>query len=418
MSGSQDIWIRNEWLSASTHDVAGSLSFSWFPLTNSSGSSTLLRMPIEFKCPQCESLLRVDDENAGKRARCPHCGTINRIPGELVESSAPEPPVSQQFFIDSVSGQTYGPILKSELDQWVSQGRVSGSCLIRGTGQTTGQPAAVYYPALSEKQPLEEYQPGSAASPFSKPTPPSPPEKNAGFDPYASPTTSGRPAGIQTYVTNAMTPVKIDLGQLFSLSYELFVQNLGLLIAAAVICLVPQLFINIVEYMAEDRNGNMGLLAWLIILVMNLIQTFLVIGQTRIALNIVRGREVDFSELFSGGDKFFSIIGFSILIFVPMACSLLLLVVPFVFLLLYFWPSYTLIVDRKSSVLDSFGMAHKIGAPNLMNSFVLGLASFGIVLLGMLACGIGLIFSSGFLSVLWAAAYLLMSGQVGIRNIQ
>lgn len=395
-------------------------SIFWFPLTKSPGSSTLLRMPIEFKCPQCESLLRVDDLNAGKRARCPHCGTINRIPGELIETT-PEPPVSQQFFIDSVSGQTYGPILKSELDQWVSQGRISGSCLIRGTGQTEGQPASVYYPALAEKQPLPEYQPGSqpSASAFTGSLATSTPEKKPGFDPYAAPLSpAGRTSKFQTYVTDAMAPVKIDLGQIFSLTYDLFVQNLGLLISAAVICLVPQIFINIVEYMAEDQNGQMNLFAWMIVLVLNLIQSFLVIGQTRISLRVVRGQEVDFSELFSGGDKLLPVIGYSILIFIPMVCSLLLLVVPFVFLLLYFWPSYTLIVDNKSSVFDSFGMAFRFGECNLMNSFVLGLASFGIVILGMLACGIGLVFSSGFLSVLWAAAYLMMSGQVRIQNSQ
>lgn len=38
-------------------------------------------MAIEFECKACLSTLRVPDENAGKKARCPSCQTIVMIPG-------------------------------------------------------------------------------------------------------------------------------------------------------------------------------------------------------------------------------------------------------------------------------------------------------------------------------------------------
>lgn len=37
-------------------------------------------MPIEISCLNCESVLRVADEHAGKSARCPQCAAINPIP--------------------------------------------------------------------------------------------------------------------------------------------------------------------------------------------------------------------------------------------------------------------------------------------------------------------------------------------------
>ena len=37
-------------------------------------------MPIDFSCTGCAKLLRVSDESAGKDARCPDCGAINRVP--------------------------------------------------------------------------------------------------------------------------------------------------------------------------------------------------------------------------------------------------------------------------------------------------------------------------------------------------
>lgn len=39
-------------------------------------------MAIEFRCTQCGKLLRTKDETAGKKAKCPECGTILAIPME------------------------------------------------------------------------------------------------------------------------------------------------------------------------------------------------------------------------------------------------------------------------------------------------------------------------------------------------
>src|SRR6188474_2034383 len=36
-------------------------------------------MPIVFRCIRCQKTLRVGDEAAGKKARCPDCGTIQDV---------------------------------------------------------------------------------------------------------------------------------------------------------------------------------------------------------------------------------------------------------------------------------------------------------------------------------------------------
>jgi phage FluMu protein Com len=33
-------------------------------------------MTIEFRCVNCNKLLRVNDEAAGKKAKCPECATV------------------------------------------------------------------------------------------------------------------------------------------------------------------------------------------------------------------------------------------------------------------------------------------------------------------------------------------------------
>src|SRR5688572_3752789 len=49
-------------------------------------------MPIEFSCTGCQKLLRVSDESAGKDARCPDCGAINRVPAGSLFAPGPVGP--------------------------------------------------------------------------------------------------------------------------------------------------------------------------------------------------------------------------------------------------------------------------------------------------------------------------------------
>lgn len=58
-------------------------------------------MPIEMNCTGCGQTLRVADEHAGKKARCPACGTIAEVPWAgaevqpVAEPSNPFSPTSQ-----------------------------------------------------------------------------------------------------------------------------------------------------------------------------------------------------------------------------------------------------------------------------------------------------------------------------------
>ena len=53
-------------------------------------------MPIEFRCPQCEKLLRVPDESAGAKAKCPQCGAIADVPqSEATNSGDQASPFSE-----------------------------------------------------------------------------------------------------------------------------------------------------------------------------------------------------------------------------------------------------------------------------------------------------------------------------------
>lgn len=42
-------------------------------------------MAIEFRCTQCNNLLRTGDDTAGKQAQCPQCGAIGTVPSSAAE---------------------------------------------------------------------------------------------------------------------------------------------------------------------------------------------------------------------------------------------------------------------------------------------------------------------------------------------
>ena len=60
-------------------------------------------MPIEFVCPNCEQMLRVPDDAAGKSARCPVCSVVNAIPASVILPTEESP----HSFSDDVPEQPY-----------------------------------------------------------------------------------------------------------------------------------------------------------------------------------------------------------------------------------------------------------------------------------------------------------------------
>jgi len=171
---------------------------------------------IEFECAACKTVLRVDESHAGKRARCPKCGMIHDVPRPTTgtpQSGAPltSPTGSGPTFGDSggspldspstqlphgssspselptyalggtwelrgADGQTYGPVDKTELDQWAQEGQVSPACYVREQG---GEwfPASQLYPHIAAAKTVPhphligDQPPGQPVShnPFSSP---------------------------------------------------------------------------------------------------------------------------------------------------------------------------------------------------------------------------------------------------------
>ena len=148
-------------------------------------------MAVVFPCCQCKSELRIDEKDRGKKARCPRCGMIQPVeasewelekepdperPDESIDDPdnqetiyRPSPPnllsgnadigttleansASVGYEMKTPDGSVYGPVDRTELDQWAEHGRVSSQCLVRVEGKTFWQSALNLYPQLSDLQ--------------------------------------------------------------------------------------------------------------------------------------------------------------------------------------------------------------------------------------------------------------------------
>lgn len=101
-------------------------------------------MAIETTCPGCGKLLRVGDEAAGKPMRCPACNRVSAAPSAVPTAAIPE----TEWYMRTPEGHTYGPVKKSELDNWAAEGRMAADCLLSQSASGPWSPATQLFPAL------------------------------------------------------------------------------------------------------------------------------------------------------------------------------------------------------------------------------------------------------------------------------
>jgi hypothetical protein len=291
-------------------------------------------MPIEFGCSGCRNQLRVADEHAGKDARCPQCGAINRVPDSASTFSA------------------------RRSDETAKKDWAFGEA-----GQST------------------------APSPFGA----------AAINPYAAPQAASYEPDY-----GQQGPRAVGAETVFNHAFKVWQDNLGLLVGVTVVIAavswVFSVFLGMIQFaLMQDPNGRdiepfVRLLGGL---TNQAIQLFLGIGEAQIALKLARGQRAEFGDLFGGGKRFLPVVGISILLGLTIVLGYVLLIVPGIILTLMLWPAYYLVLDEKAGIIESFSQAAAITKGNWGNVFVLGLFAFGIMLLGLLAVCIGLIFAAG-----------------------
>ena len=316
-------------------------------------------MAIEFRCTQCNKLLRTGEGTAGKQAKCPECGTVLTVPEAGIAPSADVPPLSA-VPTPPPDSQAVSPF-----------------------GDRAAQP------------------------------PPFDPE-----NPYAAPSEYGVGGPSQAPAPGAFTPTIIDLNDIFSRTWEIFKQQWGMCLAVVVIVGAISFGVNIVVSLvchgigvAAGDDAVRMLLSLFGNLVTTVFSIWIGIGQSLYFLKVARGQRAEFGEIFSGGPFFFSIFVASLLVGLIVMVGFVLCIVPGVIFALMFSQFYFLILDRNVGIMDSLNISKQITTGNKLTLFLIGLVEIGLAVLGLLACCVGLLAVVPFLTLLAPVTYLVMTGQ-------
>lgn len=305
-------------------------------------------MPIEFLCDGCQQQLRVPDDSAGKQAKCPNCSAVLTVP--VASPNAPDP-----------------------------------TPLINPLGAGGASPR------------------GNAAE--------------ATPNPYASPSAVSQSS---PFVPGELSVQLIDPGYALSSAWALFKTNAGVLIGSYVVLMVCNFGISFVgafiqgtlaQALADPQAPAVMLTGVGSSILNQVVQLWLTVGFIRITLAVARNQPAEIAMLMSGGPYLLRYIGAAILFGLAVFVGFLLLIVPGIYIALTYWSYMYFIIDRNCGVFESFQLAGTHAAGNRGNVFLLGLIAMGLMVLGMLACGVGILVAGPLVMMMFTIAYLMMTGQ-------
>jgi hypothetical protein len=309
-------------------------------------------MPIDFSCTGCAKQLRVSDDSAGKDARCPECGSINRVPAAGAASIAP-----------------------------------------------TAAPPPLFNPASSAPASSNPFG-AAAVNPYAAP-------QAAAYKPdygqYATGEIRPTVVGVEPILKYAWQIWQENLGLLVG-AYATF---LGISFATLIPLLIVQGALQ-----ANNNEEAAVVVALAGHAIAMVVQIFLGTGLVQITLKLARRQRAEFGELFGGGSRFLPVLGVSLLLGVAIFVGTMACIVPGILLLLMLWPAYFLVIDNKSPVMESFGKASEITKGNWGTGFLLLLLAYAMELVGFLVLCVGLLFAIPLIMMMATTAYLMMSGQI------
>ncbi|MGJ8672922.1 GYF domain-containing protein [Rubritalea sp.] len=311
----------------------------------------------------------------------------------------------------TLNGKQAGPISQDEL-----------------THKLTGQLPA---DTLVWKEGMSEWLTASSIPDFSQTQPPSPahsnsapqePKASSDTNPYASPTSNVLDQTIVNEVTELPAePVQLDVGFCIKQGWKHTMRNFGLVFLTGfvyliVIVVISGLFsaigsaidgpqtapeINYESMEASDAffasieaENQTGPVGSLLEIVSNIFQAFLAMGLTAFALTHVRGGEASVGQLFTqSGSKLLKVIGATILYYLAIFVGTIFLIIPGIYIAIRYMYYQIAIVDKDLGVMESFKYSSELTRQNKWRIIGLGLINFLIIMAGMMALFIGLIWA-------------------------
>ncbi len=256
-------------------------------------------------------------------------------------------------------------------------------------------------------------------SPQEQPNKPAPASEN----PYATaPMAGGGFAAGPEKSSGEIRNVQVDVSDVISHAFECWKRDLGILVVASLVAGFASQVVAIpagIVIAVLQANGE-GEIAAIVNVASSLlstpIQVYFMMGLMTISLASARGQQVELGMIFYRADNTMGALGAILLFMFLIFLAVLACIIPGILVALFFWPFYFLVVDKRVGIGETFSMARVITTGNSGATILLWLASIGIMIVGLLACCVGVIFAYPLTQVMWATGYLMMSGQLQFKR--
>lgn len=229
-------------------------------------------------------------------------------------------------------------------------------------------------------------------------------------NPYQTPSTSPREEIYNS--TNEriipQTPINLDAKWCISRGWRLTCQNFKLFFICITLPLIISSIINyILSAIAVSIDGQttmvlgnqiivqnkLGFATFVTGLISNLISIIISMGIIRVALNYQDGKDISFSTTFSQTDKMIKGFVASIIFGIMFGLGLLLLIVPGIYIATKYGFFLHAIVDKNCGIMESFKYSDELTKDNKMNIFILFILSILVIIAGVLALFVGLLWA-------------------------
>lgn len=207
----------------------------------------------------------------------------------------------------------------------------------------------------------------------------------------------------------------LEVGACVKRAFELTKKNFGQLVLAMITVLALYFVVVVVLGVIDAAMGWKPLIetsrdqgSVFSQLAIQVVSIFISLGATRFGLNLVSGKPVGVAQIFGEGDKLLRGIGVSILLGLMVIVGLLFLIVPGIWLGLKYGQAMTALVDRNCGVIEAFKYSAKITAGHKAKLMLLGFAALGIILAGLLALVVGVVFAYPVAGLAWVLGYRWM----------
>lgn len=288
------------------------------------------------------------------------------------------------YRIIGADGREYGPISDVQVRQWIAEGRANAltKALVEGSTE---------WKALCD---ISEFSGIFAAAAASAPTPAAAPQ--------AATISTGDPVADAIGREILERDYTLDIGSCVSRAWELVKARFWLTVGAAAII-----------YLLVGALGSVPILGAVAVLLL----TYVLEGGLKwMLLRLVRGERAELGDAFAGfNQRFTPLLLFSLVAELLTGVGFLLCILPGIYLTVcWFAFGPLLVIDKKLDFWPAMELSRKVVTKHWWSFFGLALVNFGILLLGILACGVGMFISLPVIAATTVYAYQDIFGKVSL----